>query len=245
MTDKELIRKIKELKEVRPRKDWVLLTKSQILGENVHSAGAHIWSVFQWRLALAPVISVLVIIGLFGFAQYTVPGDWLFAVKKITENVQVGLSSVAEKPKLRLQFANKRLEELSQIAQQNQVQNLDSAMKEFQANVIEAAEDLAAMDINVTSSDPVVLKELVQEAEKLQENKKKVESVLGTKIADTQNLENAIIQLEKKTAAHLIEDLEARSLSEEDQVLLSEAKEYFKAGDYSQALEKIWLLSNK
>ena len=245
MTDKELIRKIKELKEVKPRKDWVVFTKSQILGEDVHSEGVHIWSVFQWRTALAPVISVLVIIGLFGFAQYTVPGDLLFSVKKVTETVQVGLSSAIEKPQLRLELANKRLEELMRIAQANNVNNLGPAIEEFQGNVSKAAKDLATMNVNVTTSDPVVLKGLMEEAKELTQNKKKVENVLGTQVGDTQDLESALMQLEKKTAAHLIADLEERTLSEEDQILLEEAKEHFDAGEYSLALEKIWMLSNK
>ena len=245
MTDKDLIRKIKELKEVKPRKDWVVLTKSQILGEDVYSSRASIWSVFQWRLALVPVISVLVILGLFGFAQQTVPGDLLFSVKKATETVQVGLSSAVEKPQLRLELANKRLEELMRIAQANNVNNLGPAIEEFQGNVSKAAKDLATMNVNVTTSDPVVLKGLMEETKELTQNKKKVESVLGTQVGDTQDLENSLRQLEKKTAAHLIADLEERSLSEEDQALFEEAKEYFEAGEYSLALEKIWTLSNK
>jgi hypothetical protein len=243
MTEKELIRKIKELKEVKPRKDWVVLTKSQILGEE--PSFFPLSPFLHHKLALAPVVSLLVIIGLFGFAQYTVPGDFLFSVKKVTETVQVGFSSAVEKPKLRLQLANKRLEELARIAEQNQVNNLGPAIAEFQANVLEATQDLAAMNVNVTSSDPTVLKELVDETEKLTENKKKVEGVLGTVVGDTEELENVLIQLEKKTAAQLIEDLENRSLPEEDKDLLAEARGYFEAEDYSKALEIIWFLSNK
>ena len=33
MTEKELIFKIRELRQIKPREDWVSLTKSQILGQ--------------------------------------------------------------------------------------------------------------------------------------------------------------------------------------------------------------------
>ncbi|TSC53743.1 MAG: hypothetical protein LiPW31_313 [Microgenomates group bacterium LiPW_31] len=33
MNEKELISKIQELRQIKPRKDWVVLTKTQILGE--------------------------------------------------------------------------------------------------------------------------------------------------------------------------------------------------------------------
>ena len=40
-----------------------------------------------------------------------------------------------------------------------------------------------------------------------------------------------------------IKDLENRALTEEQQKLLEEAQSYYDKGDYSQALEKILLLS--
>ena len=70
MTEKDLIRQLKELKEIKPRKDWVLLTKRQILpGEEDARETLRTWAVFHWKLAFAPVISVLTVIGLFGFAE--------------------------------------------------------------------------------------------------------------------------------------------------------------------------------
>ena len=69
--------------------------------------------------------------------------------------------------------------------------------------------------------------------------------MLGTTIGDTDELASALSRLEKQTAEYLIADLSQRTLSEEDQALLTEAKQDFEAGDYAGTLEKIWLLSNK
>ncbi len=246
MTKDQLIRQLKKLREVEPSKTWVIFSKQRIFaGEPETERGSFlsIFPLFRYKLAFAPIISVFVIIGLFGFAQQTLPGDFLFSVKKMTESVQVGLSSLAEKPGTNLKLANKRLEELSRIAQDNQVQNLGLAIKEFQANVAQATKNLAAMDAN--GSDSVALKEIMAESQKLAENKEKVETVLGAKIGDTDELSNAILQLEKETASYLIADLSDRTLSEADAQVLAEAQQAFEAQDYAAALEKIWLLSNK
>ena len=244
MTEKQLIRHFKELAEIRPRKDWVILTKSQILAEEPKTRLFSFFPLFHYKLAFAPIISVLIIIGLFGFAQNTVPGDFLFSVKKVTEDAQVSLSSPIEKPTASLKLANKRLEDLSMIAENNQVRNLDPTIKEFQANIAQAAKDLTEIGANVTSSDPIILQEIVAESRKLEENKEKVEAALGTIIGNTDELTSALGVLEKQTAAYLLADLSQRTLSEENQELLTAARQDFEAGNYAGALEKIWFLSN-
>lgn len=249
MKESQLVRQLKSLREIKPSDNWVSFTKERIFAAEPESMGLRagllsFFPVFRYKLALAPVISVLVLIGLFGFTQNTIPGDFLFSVRKMTESAQVTFSSSAEKPKTQLKLANRRLEELGRIAESNQARNLDPAIKEFQSNISQATKDLAAFDLNVTSSDPLVIRELVAETKKLTENKEKVESVLGAVIGDTQELNNAISQIEKQTAAYLIADLERRTLKESDLQLLNQARNDFNAGNYATSLEKIWILSN-
>lgn len=234
MTEKNLIRQLKELKEIGPRKDWVLLTKRQILPEeeSVRHSVSNAFAIFHWKLAFAPVISVFIIIGLFGFANVTVPGDFLFPVRKAAETVQVGLSTASEKSGVHLRLANKRLEELSNIVEANKVRSLAPTIKEFQDNITGAVNGLSFMDSST-------IQELVAETQKMEENKQKIQSILGVQIGgETETLEKQLI-------AYLIADLEQRALLEEDQKLLTEAKEAFGSGDYTLALEKLLLLSNK
>src|SRR3989338_2660285 len=177
MTEKDLIKQLKQLKEIKPSKDWALLTKRQILPreESVRHSVFNTFAVFQGKLAFAPVISVFIVIGLFGFANTTVPGDFLFPFKKAAEIAQVGLSSGAEKSGVHLKLANRRLEELSGIAEVNKVRSLAPTIKEFQDNMTEAANGLSQMG-------SLNLKELVFETQKMEENKQKVESILGIQI---------------------------------------------------------------
>lgn len=238
MDEKDLIRQFKILREIKPRKDWVVLTKNRILEEpeviqDVLPAQAGFPSrtvlpFLGWKLVLAPVIGVLIVVGLFGFAQNTVPGDFLFPVKKVVETAQVDFSSQAEKPKAHLKLANERLKE---IAEASDVKNLAPAIKEFQANFSQTAKDLAGMNVNVTSSDPVFVKDMATQMQRLEEKEKEVRAS-GIEVGDTQNSKDTIIN-------YLITDLENRTLTEEDQKLLEEAKKYLEAKDYSQALIKI------
>jgi len=231
MTEKQLIGRIRELRQIKPRKDWVVLTKSQILGE-VERERVSVSFFPLWRPALATVTVFGILFISFGFAQSSLPGDLLYPIKKIAEKSQAVFVSEKELPKYNLEIVNKRLDELNEIAQTNQVKKLAPAISEFQANVSEAAKSLA----KVKGQD---VEKIVEETKKLEENKKKVEDVLATKI-ETEELDNALSQIVEIQ----IKDLEERTLTERQEEILAEAQNDFEAGNYSQALEKILFLSN-
>jgi len=223
MTSEELIGKIRELRQIKPRKDWVLLTKSQILPQEQ--------PVFTPFFIFKPVYSSVlfvffILFVLFGTSQTALPGDFLYPVKKITEKAQVVFVSETEKPKANLELANKRLEEINQIAQKNEVRKLVPAINEFQASISKVTENLTALK----GAD---IKEIVKETQKLEENKKKIES-LGIEVGETEELENAY----KILAEREIKNLEQSSLTETQEEVLKEAKEYFEKGDFATALIK-------
>jgi len=222
MTENELIGKIRELRQIKPRKDWVILTKSQILGEEKPVFAPF----FIFRPVYAGVLFVFILLGLFGTAQNALPGDLLYPIKKIVEKSRVVFISEADKPKADLELANKRLEELNQIAQNNDVRKLAPAINEFQASISQAAK-------NLTTSKGADVKGIVAETQKLEENKKKAES-LGVVVGGTEELENAY----KILAEREIENLENSSLTEKQEEVLKEAKDYFENGDFTNALIK-------
>jgi len=234
MTEKELIGKIRELRQIQPSKDWVSLTKSQILGkEDKYNNLISVFQILFSKPAYAGLVVVFVLFGLFGFSQNSLPGDLLYPIKKITERSQAVFVSEEELPKYNLEIANKRLDELNEIAQTNQVKKLAPAISEFQANISEAAKSLA----KVKGQD---VEKIVAQTKKLEENKKKVENVLATKI-ETEEYDDALAQLVESQ----IKDLEERTLTEEQMKILAEAKELYQAGNFAEALEKILLLSNQ
>src|SRR3989344_4169651 len=166
MTESDIVKKIRELRKIQPRKDWVSLTKTQILGEEPR------FSFFPYfKPAFAGLIAVLVILGVFGFAKNSLPGDSLYVVRKVIEKSRAVFVSEKDLPAFQLQLANDRLEELSRAP----VKNLAPTINEFQQNLSSAAKNLAKMQ--ATTSTPAVIKKIVEETKKLEENKQKIESL--------------------------------------------------------------------
>jgi len=232
MDEKTLIGKIEILRQIRPRKNWVILTKKRILGEERTLAGLFLDSLrvfqglfFQYKLALASLILLFILGGTFAFAQKSLPGEPLFVIKKMTEKTRAVFVSEKERPKVQLELANKRLEDLAKIAETNDVRKLAPAIDEFQANVSEAAKNL--------TKAKTVGKDIILQTQELEKNKEKIEKTLATQIG-TEELENVY----KDLAEQQIKDLENSSLTESQEKILEEAKEYFEAGDYSNSLIK-------
>jgi len=230
MTEKELIGKIRELRQIQPSKDWVSLTKSQILGkEDKYNNLISVFQILFSKPAYAGLVVVFVLFGLFGFSQNSLPGDLLYPIKKITERSQAVFVSEEELPKYNLEIANKRLEELNEIAQTNQVKKLAPAISEFQANISEAAKSLA----KVKGQD---VEKIVAQTKKLEENTKKVEEVLATKIL-SQETEESLISFYKTQAEMLINDLGNQTLTEEKEEILNQMKKLFEEEKYLETLE--------
>lgn len=242
MAEKDLIAKIRELRQIRPRKDWVFLTKQEILGpeELKPSLGSQILSIFpsfNYKPIFATITLLVVLTGLFGFTQNSLPGDLLYPIKRVIEKSQAVFVSEENKPNLNLELANKRLEELSRIAQTNQVKKLAPALKEYQASLAEAAKNIA--QVAATTSDASIIKKIAGQIQKLEENREKLEKTYGIAGLETEEETNPT----KVIVEWLIKDLEERTLTEEQQLLFEGARESYLAGDYNLALEEIIKLS--
>jgi len=225
LTENELIGKLKELRQIQPQKSWVSLTKSQILP--LESVG---FSFFPYlRPALAGFLAVFVLMGgLYLAVKNSVPGEALYTLRKIAHESEAFFVSEQEKPAFQLKLANDRLEDLAKAS----AKNLAPTISEFQANIAEAAKGLAKID--ATTSDPVVMKKIVEATKKIEENKQKVES-LGVVIGEeeTSELNSALFRIIK----NLMRDLDNCTLSEEKTKAIDEMRELFIEGKYSEALE--------
>ena len=218
MIKSQLVRKIRQLKKVKPKKDWVLLTKTQILGQETT------FNLLPFlRPAYAGLFALLLLAGLFEFSQGALPGESLYYFKKIVEKGQIILSSEEERPRMNLELANKRLEELNQIVQKNEVRKLAPAMDEFRANVSAAAKNLT----NVKK----ISKEIVVQIQKLEESEEELGKILATKVGNEEYEEYniAVGQLVERQ----ILELEEKTLSEDDKVILKAARQNLSAKSIS------------
>lgn len=230
MEEKFLIAKLQELRQIKPRKDWVSLTKTQILGEEPKFT---FFPYFEFKPAFAGLVAVFVLFTSCGYilVKHSIPGDSLYAIRKTYHETRVFFISQEEKPAFQLKLANDRLEDLAKAP----VKNLAPTIIEFQANISEAVRNLAKIETSTSSS--ATIKKIVEETRKIEENKLKVES-LGVVVDGTEDLENAL----GKIVENLIKDLEERTLDEEKADILVQMKEFFEENKYSEALE-IYLIN--
>ncbi len=227
MTHKELVGQLKKLRQIEPQKNWASLTKTQIMGAEPK------FVLFPYfKPAFAGLIAVFILFGFFGYGlvKDAIPGDLLYTVKKVAHQGQAIFVSEQEKPVFQLKLANDRLEDLTKAS----ARNLAPTISEFRANIFEAARDLVRMD--ATTSSPAVMRQIVEETRKLEENKQKVKS-LGLILGEdsTSELDNAYRTLSERE----IKNLDNSTLTEDQEKLLKEAKESFEKGDYLDALIKV------
>ncbi|MBI3631471.1 MAG: hypothetical protein HY219_01215 [Candidatus Staskawiczbacteria bacterium] len=254
MQEKQLINKLQELQQIKPRKDWAILVKNQILEPKFSAQTPAIQQaqkeqslgllrilpalIYQRKLAYAFATLSFIMIGMFGFAQYTMPGDALFSVRKMTEKSQAFMSQ-ENQLKNNFEVANKRLSDLAQVVKDNKVQNIAPAIREFQASISEATKNLTG---NAEQRDPQSIKEIAVQVKKIEDSKKELQTY-GVDLGATQeskDLNDALAPLVQRE----IDDLEKTTLTEDQQKTMQEAKDLYADGKYTDALEKILTINN-
>jgi len=244
MNQNELVETIKQLKEIKPRKEWAILLKSQIL----NSASAEQVRVvkipaekrvgimdvisgvlFQKKFAYASATLVFLVIGVFGFARYTMPGDLFYPVKKIAEQTQSPV-----------QVAYNRSEDLVKVVKENKTQNLTPAITEYKASISDAVKNIT--DSLAKDTDKKSVEEIVSEVKKLQENQKQLET-LGVNLGDEKEM-SELDGILAQIVENQIADLEETTLTEEQQTTLAKIKDLYSQEKYSEALEEILQMGN-
>jgi len=146
ITQKQLIEQLRGLKEIKPRQEWVLLLKSQLLSKEISKFefrnSNFFFGIFsQKSLAYSFAMVLLIFIGLVGFAQRTVPGDLLFPVKKIAEQSQAVLSGKTGLEQ-NVSILTNRINDLAKVAKKGRADSMPLAINEINADASELAKNL-------------------------------------------------------------------------------------------------------
>lgn len=249
MTEKQLIKQLKTLKEIKPGSAWVILTKERILGQPLtekerFSFISNIVSIFNVRPLLKPVLASVIclafFVGILSIAQGALPGDLLYSVKKASEQAKFGFVPEKDKTQVQLDLTQKRLNELTRVAEANLGKNLAPAVEEVEKSIKETVKTLK--EASKKSNDVKTAKEVKERVEKIVKQKEVVEEILATKI-ESEELEQSINSYYKDLVEREIEELEKQALTAEQEETLKEAKQFFEEGNYQEALEKIFILS--
>ena len=239
MTEKQLIAKIRTLRQIEPSKSWVVLTKERIFEHDERNrvpfvkGTRFLLQIFRYKPVFAAALVGAVLIGLFGFAQRSLPGDTLFSLKRIAEKGQAVFISQEEQPNYDFEIVQKRLDDLIKVAQKNSVKNLAPAINEYQANVSKVAENIAK------EKDVEKVKRMVLKMKELENKEAELKSLGIVGIGKNEELDKTYAQKIIELLEHLVEDLKDRSLTEEQQKLLAEAEKDLADRDYEEALIKL------
>ena len=122
MQEKDLIKNLKDLKQIKPNQDWAFWLKSNILETKPQSHSykpkvtlAIFSFIPKYQKVLIPSLMAFFFVFSFTFAQTTLPGNILYPIKTLTQNIKIHFASENTKPVVRLEIAKARMEDLSKV----------------------------------------------------------------------------------------------------------------------------------
>ena len=195
MNDQELIKKIKKLKQIKPSGEWLNSTRhnltAQISFEEEKKTGFFNWLYQPHNFALAVCLIAIFAGGpwlMIKASQASLPGEALYSVKKITENVQATVASESSKTKLQFEFAQRRLEELNKITEDSVSSEKKEEKAEQTKKVISDFKDkLAGASLHVSKISKEEAVEVAKKAKKIKEELDRTKEEISLEIQEIQN----------------------------------------------------------
>jgi len=218
--EKQLIAKLQQLKQIKPRESWVVFSKAKIF--TVDQSGGSLYnkiisifsnSVLQRKVSYAFAAFIFVIIGVVGVNS--------FLVKK--SNISDKSTAAIFKPDVSYEIIKAKSEDLAKAIEKYKLENTDA------------------------KGIKIAVKNLTDQIDKNPEIARKVAVELknsGTlaSLDEGAELKEASGDLYKTLVSQMIEDLEKTSLTDNQLKILNKAKELYSNSKYYEALEKILLI---
>ncbi|NMB92442.1 MAG: hypothetical protein GYA31_02365 [Parcubacteria group bacterium] len=207
MTEKELLTKLKEFQGIKPNSDWANWLLNNILSqkkEQVSIKPRVTWASFSflrhYQKVLIPSFFIFIFASTFVFAQNTLPGNPLYAVKTFTQNARIVLAPKDYKPVIRLQIAKSRLEDMAKVSDQE---------KEIALMSQNIKKDLATVpqELKAISKKQVALKVSQQVQQKTQEISNIVQQT-NLENKDKDELEQTVQETQNQVLALIIQTTE-------------------------------------
>jgi hypothetical protein len=242
ITQEQLIESLKQLKDIKPRQEWASLLKSQILASpaealakegQITAQKASFMNTFSSafsprKIAYSFAAFLFLIVGLFSFSRFAVPGDTLFSTKKVAEQSQAALTgqTAVNQDVVAL---NNRINDLIQVAKEGKTGNIPSAINEINANASALTKNLKSNTVN----DPQTIKSIASSLKVLAD-------VPGTDLTASQDMKD----LYQTVVESQITDLQKATLTDDQKIALTQVEDLYGQGKYAEALEKILLINN-
>lgn len=226
MNDKNLIKALKGLKQIKPSQNWVVSLKKEIIGEEKKISVFEVLPrmIFQHKLAYATVTVFMVLIGMLGLFLIPTSNNNKFETDLLASAVQSRYSLEATNQKLEYLTETAKSEKVDEITIQNINQSIAEASRTITKEIVE---------------NPKALKEIAGEVKKLDQNRRNLQ-VLGVVVDSDYQLNNVLQPLVQRE----IESLEKSTLNDAQRMTLEEIKRLYDEGQYADTLEKILLITN-
>ncbi len=219
MEERQIIKKIKELRQIKPNKDWVSFTKNQIFGRELEELKTSPFSIFHIPIRRpALVVSSLVLMaallgGLFVYVNFQPQLPQMADISKIFKSYQEAreISGSLEELQVSLSRLSSSLNDLKD-KKPSQALAFTEVVKETASRGSDIIEQIKA-----TSPS------------------KRVLAALGEVENSFKEIEERSAVLQKEMIKDYIEYLRGRSLTEEGQNRLEKAEEYYNQGQEEEA----------
>lgn len=166
----DLAETIQQLPDPPVSEAWQRSARTRILHRShASSGGLNTGKIWTLRLSnalatMALVVAFLFAGGLFSFsAQSALPGDLMFPVKLVLEDIQLLPASDAQDAILRSQFASNRLTEIQLLIVEDRYADVEIAVNAFEDNVDRAVLSLARVARNDSLSTYPLLVQLEED----------------------------------------------------------------------------------
>lgn len=226
ITEKQLISSLQQLKEIKPRQEWVVLLKSQILAESKVETRvaeqpakfAGFINVFaQRKMVYSFAVMLLLIFGAFGLVKL-MPSEKL--PNKSTASL-IGQTGI----KQNVLALNTKINDLAQATKEGETGTIPSAKNDIKTTVSELAKNLK----DNPTQDQETIKDIANSLKTLAD-------VPGTDLTaspDVQDLYQTVVQSQ-------IADLQKTTLIDDQKTILTDAENLYSQGKYQEALEEIY-----
>ena len=133
MTEKELLEKLAQFQQIKPNNDWANWCLNNILSQkpasNIQSEAKQSEKpkitlvtfdiIRKYRVALATSALMVIFVSTFALAQTSLPNSPLYTLKTLTQDIRLALTPQEQKPLVKMQIAEARLNDLAQVKDLN------------------------------------------------------------------------------------------------------------------------------
>jgi len=145
MTENTLINKLEQLKDIKPRQEWAVLLKAQILNTSPDEIAkkvdakvakpikaipaTYFFLAPRYRMAFATFIFLALMSSTVVAAQKVGPTSFLYPIKTLTQKVVIAFAPDEQKPKLQLSYVQEKIDALNNIGPLTQRAKLSHEIK--------------------------------------------------------------------------------------------------------------------